>query len=165
VNSSFDAAFSPDICAIARMLGACIVDDVKLQAGLVPLLAKQEEKLGSQRKDLEATVLEALLLHCHGQQSKIFVRDITKTVHQIYRERGERLEVAVEEVGYKLKSLGLFTRRLGSSGRGLILDEETRALVHERGHAYQLLPEFQDEDCHHCQRLQVIALEEVVKDV
>ena len=166
VNSSFDAAYSPDVRAIAQVLGACIVDDVKLQADLVPLLAKQEEKLGSRRKDLEATVLEALLLHCHGQQSKIFVRDITKTVHQIYRERGERLEIAVEEVGYKLKGLGLFTRRLGSSGRGLKLDEETQALVHERAHAYQLIsPDFQDEDCQHCQRLQVTALEEVVKDV
>lgn len=166
VNSSFDATFLPDIRVVARVLGACIVDDVKLQADLVPLLAKQEEKLSTRRKDLDATVLEALLLHCHEQQSKIFVRDITKTVHRICKERGERLEVAVEEVGHKLKSLGLLTRRLGSAGRGLKLDQETQALVHERANVYHLIsPDYQDEDCHHCQRLQVIGAEEVVKEV
>lgn len=164
VNSSFDAAFSPDIRAAARVLGACIVDDTKLQADLLPLLAPQEERLGKRRKDLEATILEALLSHCHEQQSKIFVRDVTKTVNQIYKERGERLEVAVEEVGHKLKSLGLVTRRLGSAGRGLKLDLETQALVHERAYAYQLIsPDYQDDDCHHCQRLQVAPAEEVVK--
>ncbi len=165
-NSSFDAAFSPEIRAAARVLGACIVDDTKLQADLLPLLAPQEERLGKRRKDLQATVLEALLLHCHEQQSKIFVRDITKTVNQIYRERGERLEVAVEEVGHKMKSLGLVTRRLGSAGRGLKLDLGTQALVHERAYAYHLLsPDCQDDDCHHCQRLQVIPEQEVVKGV
>lgn len=166
VNSSFDATFSPDIRVVARVLGACIVDDVKLQADLVPLLAKQEEKLSPPRKDLDATVLEALLLHCHEQQGKIFVRDITKTVHQIYQERGERLEVTVEEVGHKLKALGLFTRRLGSAGRGLKLDQETQALVHQHAYAFDLMaPDYLEQDCHHCQQLQVTGAQAVVKEV
>lgn len=163
VNSDFDVAFAPDTRAVARVLGACILDDPKLRAELVPLLAPHHERRVRRRNDLEAIVLKALLLHCHEEQGKIFVRDITKTVNQIYKDGGERLEAAVEEVGHKLKSLGLFTRRLGSAGRGLELDQQTQALVHERAYAQQLVsPDERDEGCQHCQQLQVTPEEGVV---
>jgi hypothetical protein len=157
VNSDFDVAFTPDIRAVAQVFGACILDDPKLRAELVPLLAPHHEQRLRRRSDLESTVLQALLLHCHEEKDKIFVREITKTVNQIHKDRGERLEATAEQVGHKLKSLGLFTRRLGSAGRGLELDQQTQALVHERAEAQQLLsPDETDEECQHCQKLQVI---------
>jgi hypothetical protein len=163
VNSDFDVAFAPDIRAVAQVLGACILDDPKLRAELVPLLAPHHEQRLRRRSDLESIVLNALLLHCHEEKGRIFVREITQTVNQIYKDRGERLEVSAEEVGHKLKSLGLFTRRLGSGGRGLELDQPTQALVHERADAQQLLsPDETDEGCQHCQRLQVIPEEGIV---
>jgi hypothetical protein len=164
VKSDFDAALSPNTRAVARVLGACIVGERALQAELLPLLTNQDEKLIKHTADLEGTVLEALLLHCHQQQSKSLVREITKTVNQIYEERGERLKATVEEVGHKLKSLGLLTRRLGSAGRGLKFNEETQLLVHERAYAHQVIsPDDRDEGCTHCQRLQLTRPEEVVK--
>jgi hypothetical protein len=165
-RSDFDTAFSSDTRAVARALGACIVGDRALQAELVPLLTSQDERLSKHTKSLEATVLEALLLHCHQQQSKSLVREITKTVNQIYEGRGERLKATVEEVGYKLKSLGLLTRRLGSSGRGLKFNEETQLLVHERAYAHHVIsPDDQDEGCMHCKQLQLVGPEEIVKGV
>lgn len=166
VRSDFDAALSPNTRAVVRVLGARIVGDRALQAELVALLTYQDEKLIKHTDDLEGTVLEALLLHCHQQQSKSLVREITKTVNQIYEDRGGRLKASVEEVGHKLKSLGLLTRRLGSAGRGLKFNEETQLLVHERAYAHQVIsPDDRDEGCTHCQRLQLTRPEEVVKGV
>ena len=166
VKSDFDAALSPNTRAVARVLGACIVGDRALQAELLPLLTNQDKKLMQHTDELEGTVLEALLLHCHQQQSKSLVREITKTVNQIYEDRGERLKATVEEVGHKLKSLGVLTRRLGSAGRGLKFNEETQLLVHERAYAHQVIsPDDRDEGCTHCQRLQLTRPEEFVKGV
>jgi len=165
-RSDFDAALSSDTRAVARVLGSCIVGDQELQAELVPLLTRQDERLSKHSKSLEATVLEALLLHCHQQQSKSLVREITKTVNEIYEGCGERLKATAEEVGHKLKSLGLLTRRLGSSGRGLKFNEETQLLVHERAYAHHVIsPDDQDEGCMHCKQLQGVGPEEIVKGV
>jgi hypothetical protein len=163
VNSDFDSAFSPELRAVAWVFGSCIVAAPELRADLVPLLTGQEQRLNERRNELETVVLEALLLQCHEERSKIFVRDITKAVNQIYKDKGERLEASAEEVGHKLKSLGLFTRRLGSAGRGLQLDQKTQAFVHERAYAQQLVsPDDIDEGCQHCQRLQLLPEEGVV---
>ena len=62
-------------------------------------------------------------------------------MNRIYGEEGESLKISNETVGHVLKNLGLYTRRLGNTGRGLVPDKVTRPRAHELGHANQILPE------------------------
>src|SRR5207248_6720451 len=47
------------------------------------------------------------------------------TANRFYAEDGESLKVSSETVGHVLKYLGLYSRRLGNAGRGLIFDKAT----------------------------------------
>jgi hypothetical protein len=81
-------------------------------------------------------------------------------VNRIYREEGESLKVSSETVGRVLKSIGLYSRRLGNGGRGLMLDKSTQSKAHELSHAYEVLPEVPA--CGYCHKLQVPESKEIV---
>jgi len=132
-DSEFDASdLPPDTRAVANALGACIVDAPELQEELVSLLAPPaQQQLGERSNSLEALVAEATLRLCHQGKLQIFVREIADEVNRIQTSRGETVNFTAEKVGHKLKKIGLYTRRLGSAGNGLLVDRATRVLVHE----------------------------------
>ncbi len=105
-------------------------------------------------------VLRAVLFHCHQSDQEVFAPEIATTVNRIYREEGESLKVSSETVGHVLKSLGLYSRRLGGGGRGLMLDKPSQVQAHELSHAYEVLPAVPD--CGYCHRLQLPQSEQVV---
>ena len=106
-------------------------------------------------------VLRAVLFHCHqSDQQQVFAREISATVNRLYREEGESLKVGSETVGHVLKSIGLYSRRLGNGGRGLMLDKSTQSKAHELSHAYEVLPEVPA--CGYCHKLQVPESKEIV---
>jgi len=147
--------FRPEVRAVAEVLGATIVDDEDLRQKLVDLLKERDEQARVDRSvGLKGTVVRAVLAHCHqGDQEKVYVRDIAATVNQIYSEEGESLRVNSETVGHVLKSLGLYSRRLGNGGRGLMLEKSMQSQAHKLGSAYDVLPA--EPACGYCQRMQV----------
>lgn len=147
--------FRPEIRAVAEVLGATIVNDEELRHKLIDLLKERDEQSRVDRAvGLKGTVVRAVLSHCHqGEQEKVYVRDIAATVNQIYIEEGESLRVSSETVGHVLKSLGLYSRRLGNAGRGLMLENSMQSQAHRLGSAYDVLPA--EPACGYCQRTQV----------
>ena len=132
-DSEFDASdLPPDTRAVANALGACIVDAPELQEELVSLLTpRAQQQLGERSSSLEALAAEATLRLCHQGKQQIFVREIADEVNRIQTSRGETVNFTAEKVGHKLKKVGLYTRRLGSAGNGLLVDRATYVLVHE----------------------------------
>jgi hypothetical protein len=159
------SAFRPEICAIAEALGAAIADDPELQGGITKLLEERDEQARVDRANGQnGVVLRAVLIYCHEHtQEQVFVREIAATANEIYHEDGESLRISNETVGHVLKSLGLYSRRLGGAGRGLILDKATQSRVHRLGQAYEVLPAVPT--CGFCQSIQIAQPQAVVMDV
>jgi hypothetical protein len=132
-RSAFDAAgLGSETRMIANSLGACIVDAPDLQGKLVRLLTPLEVQRQTDRTScLEAGTLEATLSLAHQGIAKVLVSEITAELNSILVARGERVSHGPETIGWRLKKLGLVTRRLGKSGNGLVLDLETLKQVHE----------------------------------
>ena len=159
------SGFRTELCSVAEVLGAAIVDDPELQRGIIEVLKGYDEQMRTERASgLKGVVLRAVLSHCHQKdQDKLFVREIATTVNGIYHEEGESLKVSNEKVGHVLKHLGLFTSRLDNSGRGLVLDRPTRSQAHRLGYSYDVL-DFENA-CANCHELQLSQSEELVQDV
>jgi len=64
---------------------------------------------------------------------------------------GERLHYSAETIGHRLKKVGLATRRLGKSGRRLVLDLATLTQVHQLSLMYGGVGLDQDEKNLLCQ--------------
>ena len=152
----------PEFDAVARALGAAIVDDSFLQERVVQLLRESNEQARVDRSSgLKGLVLRAVLFHCHqNDQQQVFAREIADTVNRLYSEEGESLKVSSETVGHVLKSLGLYSCRLGNGGRGLRLDKSTQSKAHELCHAYDVLPAAPA--CGYCHKVQIQQTEEVM---
>jgi len=156
--------FRPEVCAMAEALGAAIVDDTEIQGGIIKLLEERDEQARVDRANGQnGVVLRAALFHCHQDGPQVFVREIAATANQIYSEEGESLKLSSETVGHVLKSLGLYSRRVGNAGRGLILDKATQTRVHRLSKAYEVLPAMPD--CAFCQLAQTVQSQAVVQDV
>lgn len=156
--------FQPEVCAMAHVLVASI-DDLELRNGIIELLKERDEQSRVDRASgQDGIVLKAVLWHCHqSDQQQVFVREIAATANRIYSEEGESLKIGNETVGHVLKNLGLYTRRLGNTGRGLVLDKITQFRAHELGYANEVLPDSAGVPaCGYCHKLQLIQTEEVV---
>jgi len=157
--SKFTATgFLPELCAVAQVLGAAIDGDPELQQGIVDLLKERDGQARVDRSTtVQAVVLRAVLWYCHqSEQQQVLVREVTETANGIYKEEGESAKLSNESVGHVLKNLGLYTRRLGSAGRGLVLDTSTQAQAHELAHARELLTHLAESPvCDYCKKLQV----------
>ena len=73
-------------------------------------------------------------------------------VNRIRTACGERLTYSAEKVGHSLKKVGLYTRRLGSAGRGLVLDLAVMVRLHELAAVYGVGLELDEKNqhCHLC---------------
>jgi hypothetical protein len=151
----------PELCAVARQLGATIVDDNNLQRRVAELLKGQNEQADVDRSSgLTGVVLRAVLFHCHKGDEQVRTSKIAEIVNALSREDGESLKVSSETVGHVLKNLGLYSSRLGSAGRGLRLEKSIQSRAHELSLAYRVLPTVPD--CGYCQRIQALESEEVM---
>ena len=155
----------PELCAIAEVLGAAIVDDPELQRGVIDVFKERDEQSRVDRASgLNAVVLRAVLSHCHqNQKQKVFVREIAVTANRFYSDEGESLKVGSETVGHVLKYLGLYSRRLGNAGRGLVLDKATQSQAHGLACEHEVL-DFESA-CEYCHDIQASQSEQVVKEV
>jgi hypothetical protein len=157
--------FGAEVAGIAQVLGATVVSEPELQRGIMELLQERDEQSRVDRSTgIDGVVLRALLSHCHQpNQQKVFVRDIAAAALGICREEGESLHISSGTAGHALKNLGLYTRRLGSAGRGFILDRSTQSQVHRLAYAYDVLPE--EPSCGYCHSFQASQTGELVQEV
>jgi hypothetical protein len=119
---------------IARALGDCIIDASDLQSRVVPLLEEQDEDARVRRtSSFEAVVVEAALVFCHEKKKRewVYVGEFATVANAILEGRGEQIELEPRAVGDVLRAVGLFTRRLGRAGRGVLLVREVRQKIHE----------------------------------
>ncbi|MGB2886113.1 MAG: hypothetical protein WBC04_00315 [Candidatus Acidiferrales bacterium] len=123
---------------IARTLGACVVDDAELQSRVIPLLEEQDQDARVRRSmAIEAIVLEAGLFLSHEKKrDRAFVGEFATITNGILQGRGEALELNSRAVGDYMRSLGLYTRQLGSAGRGILLLNDVRRKIHELAWTY-----------------------------
>jgi hypothetical protein len=146
---------------VAQQLGSAIVGDDDLKKRIVDLLKDQSEQVRVDRSSgRKAMVLRAVLFHCHQGDQQVFARELAATVNRMYGAEGESLKVSSETVGHALKGLGLYSRRLGNSGRGLVLDKSMQVQAHELSQAYEVLPA--EPACGHCHQLQIEQSKEIV---
>lgn len=155
-RSEFDVAeFAPPVRGLARSLGACVSHEPELQGGIVLLLKELNELVLSERAiDLNAIVVEAMLSFCHEEKKEsLHVGEITACVNKILEQCGELLEMKPRTVGHKLKALGLSTRRLDASGRGVLLLDKVRERIHKLAVAYRLPADRGGtQSCRYCHR-------------
>jgi hypothetical protein len=151
-NSDFDACgLTSDTRAIANALGACVIDSSKLQSELIALLTPVENQRQADRSSsLEAVMLEAILNLAHAGKAQILVGEVASEVNRIMAARVERLHYSAKTIGHRLKKIGLSTRRLGSAGRGLVMDLATMTRAHELAAVHGGVGLDQEENNLHC---------------
>jgi len=157
--------FRPEVSAMAQALSLPVEHDPELRRGIIELLQERDQQSRVDRAiGQEGIVLRAVLWHCHQPEAQqVFVREIAATANEMYRQEGESLKIGNEAVGHVLKNLGLYTRRLGNAGRGLVLDKTMQARVHELGYANEVLLDSGDASaCGYCHKLQVSEIQELV---
>jgi hypothetical protein len=153
--SSFDAPrLAYPARHVARTLGACIVDDSEAVSRITSLLQDQDED--SRVRDstaIPSVVIEAALVLCHEKErSATLVGELATISNAIFKGRDETIELEARATGSVLSSIGLFTQRIGSAGRGLLLTNDMRRRIHELAWRYNVLSvQHQIEDlCRYC---------------
>jgi hypothetical protein len=145
---------TPATQSLALSLAACILGDEKLQSEVVPLLRDQDRETADERSQgLEPIVLEALLHCCHeGDRSTVFASELAEAANTILSQKGQRLRVSPETVGWKLRHLRFRTESVGSGKKGLWLFDDVRRRIHIQAEEYRvpLDPQGALNGCPHC---------------
>jgi len=114
---------------LAYNLLACVADDPDLADKLRPQLeAHEEEGRAGQSRDPNCATLEILWPFLH-QGSTLTVSDLTQKLNALLRSRGEILTYSPEEVGCRLRNLGI-RRARGQKNREVRVSREISQLVH-----------------------------------
>jgi hypothetical protein len=124
---------------LARTVAAFFPEDLELARDTVQLPRPQDEQIREQRyRDVNCAIVEILWGMIHrGKQRAVSVDKLTGGVNALLRDRGEFLEYSAEEVGWKLHHLNI-PRHTRSSGRQVLLGQETNQRVHRLAQAYDL---------------------------
>jgi hypothetical protein len=111
-------------------LPACIREEPEFAQAVIPLLRRQEQDALARRTcDVNVVVVEVLWAPSH-EAEEVTVSQITDLTNTLLRCRGETLEYSAEEIGWKLKNLGLYRHRNGS-GMVLRFSRENRLRIHQ----------------------------------
>jgi hypothetical protein len=81
------------------------------------------------------------------------VGELTTAVNAILEQRGELLELKPRTIGYRLRALGLTTKRLDAAGRGLLLLAAIRRRIHRLARDYGVPVAPSVQRCSYCEHL------------
>ena len=140
-GSQFEApGLRSPVVEIARTLGSCVVDHDELQSRVIKLLKPQNEESQVRNSTrLAAVVVESAVLLCHEKhRESAYVSEFAAFCNTILKNRNEAIELEPRAVGDLLRALGLFSERLGSAGRGLMLFNDVRRKIHSLARAYDV---------------------------
>jgi predicted RNA polymerase sigma factor len=118
-SSSVEApGFTSETLRLARALGACLPADPEFAQEVVELLRPQDAKAREKRLcSIECVLVELLwgLIH-RGAKREISVAELAEEANALLRSRGEILVYSSEEVGWRLRALGV-SRHSSAAGR------------------------------------------------
>ena len=139
-TSKFDAPeLNTPAAEMARTLGTCVVDHDELQSRIIELLEPQDESRVRHSTMITAIVIEAAFFFCHEKnRQQAYVAEFAAVCNAILRARKEVLELEPRAVGDVLRAIGLFTQRLGGSGRGVLLVNDVRRKIHCLAREYDI---------------------------
>lgn len=146
-GSGFTVATRP----LARTLGMCFPDDLKLAQDTVQLLGPQDEELrGQMSRKVHYAITEVLwgLIH-QAKKREVKVNELSKDVNALLQSRGETIEYSAEEIGWKLKSMNI-RRHSDRSGRQVLFERETSEIVHRLARVYDIQNSLSVEACVDC---------------
>ena len=145
------SGLTSEVNAIATALGRSVADAPDLQSLLLSLLQPvSQQQIEERLDDLDALAIDAALSLAHQGKEQILAGEIATLVNQGQKDRGEKLRYSAEQVGHSLKRARLPKRRLGSAGRGLLLDHTTLKLLHEIAARYGCAGLTDDQKNLHC---------------
>jgi hypothetical protein len=123
---------------LAHDVAFCIVDDDELQRKFVSLLEPLDREIRVERGTLlEGVVVEALWAAAHDfGRHEIPVLELTQNVNTIFQGRGDSQEHSPEEVGWKLRGLGVPREFIAGGRKGVRLDGRAREHIHGLAFAY-----------------------------
>jgi len=124
---------------LASTLAACFPEDSELARDVGRLLRAQNDEVREKRfRDVSCVIVEILWALVHDRKrTAANVNDLAKDVSTLLQSRGEIVQYSAEEVGWKLKQLGV-PRHTDSSGRQVVLNRDTSRSVHRLAGAYNL---------------------------
>lgn len=151
--ATFDLPGFPSALRVhAHVLGSCLADAPDLQHGLQAVLQNEEERNRAQRfRDSLCVAIEAALAHCHMENvTKARIGQLANTANAILKGRGQTRELADNEMGDLLRSVGFVPKR-GSEGYALKLTDDLRRRIHRLARDYQVAAmEDRAVRCPHC---------------
>ena len=116
--------------ATAHNLAACIEEEPNIAQAIAPILQRQEQDNHVQNScDVARAIIEVIWAPLHEREEMPISR-IADLANALLRSRGETLEYRAEEIGWKLRNLGLYRRRNGS-GKILRPSRENILVVHQ----------------------------------
>jgi hypothetical protein len=112
---------------LAKVLGASIVNDKNIQAGIRDLLRDREDQIREARfTDPTSVIIEVLFAQCHGhEQHDIRVGELAEKAMIVLKSRGELAELKPRRVGAILTTLKLPRKR-----RRILLETAARRRIH-----------------------------------
>jgi hypothetical protein len=137
-ESTFDApGLTAEMRDLARGLSPATVDDVDLADELTRLLGAQDQDERATTNLLpEYAIVFSVLSLVHERKLKtVIVQELAKLVNVVLRANGEVIEFSPQDIGYRLRAMGLFTRR-SAAGQALRLDRELSRLIHNLAQYY-----------------------------
>jgi hypothetical protein len=149
---------------LARNLMACVPDEPEFAQALVPLLKSQEQDVLVRRScDLSSAIVEVLWATLHEPTREATVSRVADLTNALLRSRGEIREYCAEEVGWRLRDLGI-PRHRGRNSMVVQFSRETSQRVHRlaRGFAVQSL-ECHAKSCADCTQLQIVDPNKIVE--
>ena len=144
---------------VAQALGSAVVGNKELQAGILPMLAVQDEEARAARAcSLDSVVLESIFFFIHVDGwSKVRTQNLAEKVTEIYKGRGsDRADVSAESAGWAIKRLGIPSGRIDKAGNGVELTNEVCRLVHRLAVSYgvRAMQSGFRQGCRYCEELQ-----------
>ena len=119
---------------IVRLLGEA-PDIIK---AVTPLLQSQEQDALARRScDPTLALAEVIWTVLHDGQKEATITRIAELANVLLHSRGETLDHSPEELGWKLRNLGLYRKR-GRNGMVLRFDRQTVRRIHELARQFAL---------------------------
>jgi hypothetical protein len=130
---------------LARCLTACIPDGPELQQSVASILEAEESDLRERKlHDVDSIIVEVLWAKIAGPIGEIGVAQFADRVNAVLLSRGSRLAYTPEEIGWRLRKLGI-PRGDNRDGRIVRFSRETAIRVHRLARALGLnLPKHPD---------------------
>lgn len=122
---------------IARNLAACIQGESDIAHAIAHILQRQQQDAQIRRGcEVSVAIVEVIWSPLH-ETKEMTVTQVAELTNALLRIRGETLEYSAEEIGWKLRNLGLDRHRNGG-GMVLQFSKENRLLIHQLAQRFGL---------------------------